>query len=157
VLPASSTDRFAPDSAVARRPAIAWPVIIAAILMVYALGAGWGLIGGLIPAERAYPLMALPCLAPMAWCFTGAWRRRNDNTETGEQETGLWISGAGWLLLAFGLMVKYLAVVRAQPDAYAAQASSPLVPLSIALGVLGLLIGAAMCWQDWQNKEKGKR
>jgi hypothetical protein len=119
--------------------------------MLYALGVGWGLIGGLIPSESAYLLMALPCLAPMVWSFSGAWREHTDPRATDEQETGLWLTGVGWLLLACGLVVKHVVVMRALPDAYASQASSPLVPLCIALGVLGLLIGGAVCWLSWKN------
>jgi hypothetical protein len=90
----------------------------------------------------------------MSWCFFGALRPAGIRREASEQDTGLWLSAAGWLLLALGLFAKYIVVTRAQPDAYATAASSPFTPLCIVLGVLCLLLGGAVCWLAWLHEEE---
>lgn len=122
--------------------------------MVYALGTGWGLIGGAIPFERAYFLMAVPCIVPALWCIIGAIRGLGSRNDAGEQDAGLWLSGSGWLLLAAGMMAKHVAISRAMPDAYASQATSMLTPLFLLLGVVCLLLGGGVSWFAWRREEE---
>jgi hypothetical protein len=122
--------------------------------MVYSIGMGWGLIAGAIPTERANLLLAVPCLLPMLWCFVGVARGLGSRSDAGEQDTGLLLSAVGWFLLALGFFLKHLAVMRALPDAYAADASSPLTPLCLGLGALCLLIGAAISYFAWLRDEE---
>ena len=120
--------------------------------MVYTFVVAAGLLTERILPERAWLLMALPCVAPMLWCASGFFTGRGNTGDAGEQDAGLALSAVGWLLLIIGLAFKHFAIVAAQPDAFAAQASSPVTPLCIGLGVLFLLIGAALSWFAWAGE-----
>lgn len=120
--------------------------------MIYTFAVAGGLLGGQVPADRAWILMAIPCLVPMAWYIAGFVRNRGHVRDDGEQDTGLLLSATGWLLLGAGLAFKYFAVAAARPDAYASQATSPATPFCIGVGVLCLLIGAVVSWIAWQRE-----
>jgi hypothetical protein len=120
--------------------------------MLYAFGVGGAMLGGMISADRAWILMALPCLAPMIWCAAGFLRGLGTTSDGGEQDAGLLLSAIGWALIAGALVAKYFAVIAAQPDAYASQATSPITPLCAGLGILCLLMGAAISWFSWKRE-----
>jgi hypothetical protein len=122
-------------------------ILAAAVLGAYALFVGVGLWQGWLGVERAYAYMAWPCLALAGWYGYGFLK----NTGT-EPDLGLLLSGAGWALVAFGLLAKD-AVFRsvraaarsglpglAQVDPEAA----PLATFCFLLAFACLLAGAAL-------------
>jgi hypothetical protein len=122
--------------------------------MIYTFIIAGGLLSGRITAEKTWLLMAIPCIAPMLWCALGVMRGLGNTGDAGEAEAGLVLSAVGWLFLATGLVLKYVAIQRALPDAYASEASSPATPLCIGLAVLCLLLGAALSWVAWVRDEE---
>lgn len=132
----------------------------AAALLVYAFAIGGALMSGMIAPERAFWFLALPCIVPMFWYalayFNPSSRRGAGSTPSlsaGERDSGVLLSAAGWLLIALALIFKQIAVISAGSDAYALQASSPLVPVCAAFGVLCLILGAAFSWMFWAAQE----
>lgn len=121
--------------------------------MLYTFGVGGALLGDVIDPDRAWILMAVPCLVPMVWCAVGFFRNQS-GARSGEQDSGLLLSAIGWALIAAALVAKYFAVVAARPDAYASQASSPITPVCAGLGVLCLLIGATLSFLFWQRESE---
>lgn len=117
--------------------------------MLYTFGVAGGLLGHVIPSDLAWLLMAVPCLPPMIWCAVGFFRNMSNAGDGGEADAGLIVSAVGWLLVAVGLIFKHFAIVAAQPDAYASQATSPATPLCLGIGLVGILLGAAVSLYAW--------
>jgi len=82
-------------------------VFLTAMLMVYALLVGWGLIGGVIRYESAYLLIALACIAPIIAYVYGFLQARD-----GELDWGLLVSAIGWALVAIALLIQHGALQR---------------------------------------------
>ena len=122
-------------------------LIFAAALLAYAFILGGALLGGTLAPERAFWFLALPCLAPAVWYGVAYFQ------QSGERDAGVLLSAAGWFLIALALLFKQIAVTRAGSDAYALQASSPVVPVAAAFGVLCLLLGAVFSWLFWAGQE----
>lgn len=125
-----------------------WPVVLACALILYTAGVGWGLLNGNIPSQRSFFLMALPCLLPFAWCAFGYFKGDED------KDQGLLLSSIGWLLILGALIIKDIAVIGTPTAPGAPLASSPLVPICAAFGVLCLLIGAGASWMFWASREE---
>jgi hypothetical protein len=71
-------------------------------LLLYTIFVGFGLLNGNVPAERAYLLMALPCIVPAIWYLVGFLRAEGG-------DVGLVVSSLGWFLLALSLFSRHLA------------------------------------------------
>lgn len=132
----------------------------AAALLVYAFALGGALMSGKLAPERAFWFLALPCIVPMVWYgiayFNPPSQRRAGSTPglvAGERDSGVLLSAVGWFLVALALIFKQIAVTRAGADAYALQASSSLVPVCAAFGVICLLLGAFFSWSYWAAQE----
>ncbi len=118
-------------------------LLAALALAGYALLVGVGLAREWIPSERAYLLMALPCLAPALWYGT-AFLKAAD----AEGDFGLLLWAAGWALLAFGFLIKdsvFRNVTAAARSGLAADPeNAPIATLCFVLGFAALLAGAAL-------------
>lgn len=123
-----------------------WPVVLAGALILYTAGVGWGLISGAIAPQRTFLLMALPCLLPLVWYAYGYFKSK------GDRDLGLLLSAIGWLLIVAALIFKDIAVAAAAGPA-ALQATSPMVSICAAFGILCLLVGAGASWVFWASHE----
>lgn len=160
VLPAPSSSNPPDRTASGDKLFAARELAFAAALLVYAFVLGGALMSGKLAPERAFWFLALPCIAPTAWYgiayFNPPTRRRSGSTpilSASERDSGVLLSATGWFLIALALLFKQIAVVRAGADAYALQASSPLVPVCAAFGVLCLVLGAFFSWSFWAAQE----
>jgi hypothetical protein len=84
-------------------PGIALVASIIGVL-VYTLLIGFLLLGERIAPERAYLLIALPCLVPAIWYLSGFLRADGN-------DTGLVVSSLGWFLVALALFSKHMVFV----------------------------------------------
>ena len=123
-------------------------MVLAITLILYTAGVGWGLFSGNIPPQRSFLLIALPCLLPLAWCAYGYFKGEDD------KDLGLLLSSIGWFLILGALIAKDMALMSVPAGANAPQASSSLVPICAAFGVLCLLIGAGASWMFWASREE---
>ncbi len=121
--------------------------MLALALALYTVGAGWGLISGNIPSSRAFLLMALPCLLPLAWSAYGYFKGGYD------KDLGLLFSSIGWMLILVALIFKDIAVAAVPAGTTAPPAGSPLIPVCAAFGIFCLLIGAGASWMFWASRE----
>lgn len=124
-----------------------WPLVLACALTLYTIGAGWGLISGNVPPQRAFLLMALPCLLPLAWYAYGYFKGGYD------KDLGLLLSSVGWLLILVALIFKDIAVTGVPAGATTPPGGSPLVPVCAAFGIFCLLGGAGASWMFWASRE----
>jgi hypothetical protein len=145
-------------------------LLFAAALLAYAMLLGGALMNGILAPERAFWFLALPCIVPAIWYsvayFNPPSRRvaargagSTPGLIAGERDSGVLLSAAGWFLIAIALVFKQIAVIKAGSDAYALQATSPMVPVGAAFGVLCLLLGAVFSWLFWaaQDDETNSR
>ena len=117
--------------------------------MLYTFGVAGGLLGGIVPTDLAWLLMAIPCIPPVIWYAVGFFRNMGNSSDAGEGDAGLIVSAVGWALLAAGMIFKYVAIVAARPDAYASQATSPATPLCLGLGLAGVILGGGVSFYAW--------
>jgi len=141
VLPSSQTPRSQIQNSVIPGQ---WQIALVVLLILYTLAVGVGLLTNVVRPERAFLLFAVPCLLPAIWCALGFWK-------SGESDSGLLLSAAGWILIGLAFLFKHLAIGRAGADAYAGEASSPLTLIFAAAGILLLLAGAALSWTFWSS------
>lgn len=123
-------------------------ILVAASLMLYALLIAWGLVGQFIGLERAYLLLALPCLVPVVWYAYGFWMVQDER-----QDWGLLMSAAGWALMGVGFLLKQAAmdeaIRAAPPDLQVGGAENTAAHLiCFALAVLALLAGGLISWRN---------
>lgn len=113
------------------------------MLAGYGLLTGVGLWLGWISRDRAYLLMALPCLAPALW-YGYSFFKGSD----GARDFGLLLSAVGWALLALGFAIKDAVFHNAQSvvlSGAAADAENALLAtLCFVLGLVSLVAGAAL-------------
>lgn len=122
-------------------------MVLAIALILYTGGVGWGLLSGNVPPQRAFLLIALPCLLPLAWCAYGYFKGEDD------KDQGLLISAIGWLLILGALITKDLAALNA-PAAGTPQDGSSLAPICAVFGVICLISGAVSSWMFWASREE---
>lgn len=118
-------------------------ILAALALAGYALLAGVGLWQEWVPIDRAYFLMALPCVAPALW-YGYSFYKGSD----GAGDFGLLLSSAGWGLLAFGFLIKDSVFRNAEAAARSGLAvnpeSAPVATLCFVIGFVCLLAGATL-------------
>ncbi len=118
-------------------------ILASLALAGYALLVGVGLAREWIPVERAYFLMALPCLAPALW-YGYSFLKGSDS----HSDFGLLLSAAGWALFAFGFLIKdsiYRNVEAAARSGLAADPeNAPVATLCFVLAFACLIAGAAL-------------
>ena len=115
--------------------------LIAAIAAValYALLVGILILGNRIAPERAYWLLALPCLVPTGWYLYGFLRADG-------RDSGLLLSALGWFFAALTFFLKHFSSMTALasgrlPDG---GTDSPFSYLCAFLAVAGIMSGAVM-------------
>jgi len=121
-------------------------ILAALALAGYALLAGVGLWQGWLPFERAYFLMALPCIAPALW-YGYSFYKGSDGAG-GAGDFGLLLFAAGWALLAFGFLIKDSVfrngLAAARSGLSVDPESAPVATLCFVIGLVCLLAGAAL-------------
>lgn len=116
-------------------------------VVVYTLFVGSGLLSSRIPAERAYLLIAAPCVVPALWYLYGFLR-------ADDKDYGLVLSAIGWFLAALTLLEKHLATGAALDKGM----SLSQVPDSAAsvlfslLSVAAIVGGAVLSGRYWMDK-----
>ncbi len=118
-------------------------------IFIYALLVAWGLAAGWIGLDRAYVLLAMPCLVPVAWYAYGFLQVRD-----AQDDIGLLLSAAGWALVAFGLLIKD-ATWRGAQDALRRgvtidDTSAPAM-VCFALALVCIVSGAALSFDAWRK------
>lgn len=144
VLPANSPSR-------ADEPAQSVAFLIgAAVLLLYALAVGIGLLGGDVALDTAY-LWMMPVPLALAACYVFGYARE---TETRLRDVGLLLSAAGWLMSAFCLFTLHSAVRAALASGLRLDQMTP-TPLSwffALLAIVGIGAGALLSFQHWQRQ-----
>ena len=121
-------------------------ILAALVLAGYGLLVGMGLWLGWISRDRAYLLMALPCLAPALW-YGYSFFKGSDGALDGARDFGLLLSALGWALLALGFAIKDAVFHNAQATFLSGAAdaeNAPLATLCFVLGLVSLVAGAAL-------------
>ncbi len=125
--------------------------LVAAIIAValYALLVGILILSGRVAPERAYWLMALPCLVPAAWYLYGFLRADG-------RDYGLIASAAGWFFAALTLFLKHLASVAALASGILPQnrTDSPFSYFCAVLAVAGIVGGAIVSARTWAERSR---
>lgn len=128
------------------------PVVV--ILMIYTLLVGWCLIGRVVEPENGYLLIAIPCLVPAGWYAYGFLRANDD-----DQDFGLAISAAGWVMLALACFLKFSLktneVVLQQDGSFSRVVRPADSPTALVLGIIAvacLLVGAGVSWYAWRRE-----
>lgn len=118
-------------------------MLAALALAGYGLLAGVGLWQEWIPRERAYFLMALPCVAPALW-YGYSFYKGSD----GAGDFGLLLSASGWALMAFGFLIKDSVFRNGEAAARTGlnvdPESAPVATLCFVIAFASLLAGAAL-------------
>lgn len=126
----------------------------AAVLFLYALGVGIGLLGGDIAIDTAYGWM-MPVPLALAACYGFGFARENN-----ARDLGLLFSALGWLMAAFCLFTLHSAVRAALSSGLRVDQMTP-TPLSwffAILAITGIGAGALLSFAHWQSQtamEKG--
>lgn len=121
-------------------------------IALYALLFGWAILSGLIAPERAYLLIAVPCLVPALWYLYGFFR--SENRDSLLPDTGLLFSAAGWFLLSLTFVVKHLSSVAAVSQGFLPEggSNSPLSWFLAFLSVGFLIYGAIVSGKNWTDR-----
>lgn len=123
--------------------------------MLYTLLLGWGVLAGMVPFNTVYLLMALPCVAPIAWYGYG-FVKVNETT----QDFGLLLSALGWSFILISLLVRH-AALNADLQAYQAgnlavdpnnMGQSSGATICTIIGLLCIVIGAFLAFQAWSRE-----
>lgn len=137
-----------PPAPANRRPALDLGLILSIVAVaLYALLIGILILSGRIAPERAYWLLALPCLVPAGWYLYGFLRADGG-------DFGLVLSALGWIFAALTFFLKHLSSAAALasgrlPDA---GTDSPLSYLCAFLAVAGLMSGAVVSGRNWKER-----
>ncbi len=144
VLPANSPSR-ADDAA----QNVAF-FVGAAVLLLYALGVGIGLLGGDVALDTAY-LWMTPVPLALAVCYGFGYARESDLRL---RDNGLLLSAFGWLMAAFCLLTLHGAVRAALTSGLRVDQMTP-TPLSwffALLAVASIGAGALLSFRHWQSQ-----
>lgn len=135
-----------------RRSPLEFPLIAAIIAVaLYALLAGVLILNGQISPERAYWLLALPCLVPAAWYLYGFLRADG-------RDVGLLLSALGWFFAALTFFFKHLssaATLQSGRLADGGGTDSPISYLCAVLAVAGVVGGAVVSGRNWMSRISG--
>lgn len=124
-------------------------LIGAAVLLLYGLAVGIGLLGGDIALDTAY-LWMMPIPLALAACYGLGFAR----DVAARRDAGLLLSALGWLMVAFCLFTLHGAVRAALASGLRLDQMTP-TPLSwffAALAIAGIGTGALLSFQHWQKE-----
>ena len=128
-------------------------LIGAAVLFLYALAVGIGLLGGDIAIDTAY-LWMMPVPLALAACYGFGFARTSDAGDVQSRDLGLLPSALGWLMAAFCLFTLHSAVRAALASGLRVDQMTP-TPLSwffAILSIAGIAAGALLSFAHWQRQ-----
>ena len=127
-------------------------ILSIAAVALYALLFGWAILSGRIAPERAFLLLAAPCLVPALWYLTGFFRAESQNIQ--DRDKGLLLSSAGWFLVALTFVFKHFSSMAAVSSGLLPDggSDSPLSWLCALAAIALLLGGAVVSGKSWMQR-----